>query len=312
MSEQGKMTKRAIDVVIEDLMATLAADDMPHRLGFGGKTIFTEAVHFYIRVYPEGPNGRSFDEAVFEDEMAKIKPWPDTSGEMQGVADARNKLTHWRLLAADFVDATRQRCAGGRRRKYYNVNGSELKQNKPTWEKPVNGTPLEFDAARLYFENVLCHLPRHLDKLRDEVQLPPAKKQKTEPAPVTKNLDAVPLAIESPPLPLFEVKQYDVKSEDRELEEAVRESSLRRVDSGGGASAEPQEPKNEHRFKVGDIVRRRPLYQYTEFWTRSFAVTRVYRDDNGARIFDMESSLDKGSKVYLAQRQIIYQPVAGS
>ena len=178
--------------------------------------------------------------------------------------------------------------------------------------KTCEGTPLEFDAAKLYFKNVLLHLPHHLDKLRDEVQLPPAKKQKTEPAPVTKNLDAVPLAIESPPLPLFEVKQYDVKSEDRELEEAVRESSLRRVDSGGGASAEPQEPKNEHRFKVGDIVRRRPLYQYTEFWTRSFAVTHVYRDDNGARIFDMESSLDKGSKVYLAQRQIIYQRVAGS
>ena len=236
------MEKSAIQHAIEDLMSGL--DDMTTSRRYGGKKILEKAARILHRLYPNG----CFDESLLEQEMAKIKPFANEFAEMQGVEHARNVLVHLRLLVCDFVDNLRQRFVGGRRGKYYNVKGMELKQNKPKWEIVLKGTPLEFDDAVSFFKHVLRHLPDHLQKLRDEVPLPVAKKQKTEPSPTTENLPPVPPSSER--LPRFKVGDecevkgygrrgtvvkvyldeakfwYDVKSKGRPVDEKVRESML--------------------------------------------------------------------------------------
>jgi len=289
----------------------------------GGKVVFGDVVNFVNTVIPNG----FFDESAFEIEMKKIDP--ETAGtnnraKREKIKYARKFLYQLRLFLNDMMTNAREDHAGGNVGDCCKVGPAQKSTiGKKRWEdKSPYEKKFAFTEALLWFADVLHHFAEHLDKLKDEL------------SPVTELRDEVPLAIESPPQPLFKVGDkcevkgvnrlgivdevhsdgakfwYDVQSTGRALDKGVREVCLRRVDSGGGASAEPQKPKNEHRFKVGDIVQLRPQYQYGD--DSNFAVKRVYRDDDDARIFDMESSLDKGSKVYLAKRQILFQRVAGS
>lgn len=138
----------------------------------------------------------SFDQDAFQQKMKKLEPLPDEFGEMQGVLRARSVLTQARMVLNDAIDGIRdpESFAGGRRDGDYNINGYDMKQSKPKWEKVVKGTPLEFEDAVSWFENVLRHFPDHLDHLQSKRERPSdlnaegspvAKKQKTEPSPVT-------------------------------------------------------------------------------------------------------------------------------